>query len=87
MNMNVNPSSQRQSDDRTVEDGISVVINGQERRVPSGSTVGDFLASRGYRVTMVIVEVNGVIVPRDTCESRVLGAGDRIEMVHAVGGG
>ncbi len=66
---------------------VVVTINGQDRHVPAGSTVGDFLASRGYRVTMVIVELNGAIVPRETCTETVLSAGDRIEMVHAVGGG
>lgn len=80
-------SSQKQQVDVGRTDEVVVTINGQERQVPAGSTVGDFLASRGYRVTMVIVELNGEIVPRDTCEGTVFSAGDRIEMVHAVGGG
>lgn len=80
-------SSQKQQVDVIGQGDVVVTINGQKRQVPTGSTVGDFLASRGYRVTMVIVELNGEIVPRDACEGTVLSAGDRIEMVHAVGGG
>lgn len=80
-------SSQHQRNDAISQAGIEVVINGQQREVPDGSTVGEFLAARGYRVTMVIVELNGVIVPREACAGTVLNAGDRIEMVHAVGGG
>lgn len=66
---------------------ITVVVNGTERIVPTGSTVGEFLGSRGYRVTMVIVELNGEIIPRDECAATVLKDGDRLEMIHAVGGG
>ncbi len=75
------------NDNQTTRATISVTINGQERRVPTGSTVGDFLTSRGYTVTMVIVELNGKIVPRDQSDRTVLSAGDQVELVHAVGGG
>ncbi len=72
---------------RRKDAGIDVTINGTSRTVPEGSTIGDFLAGRGYRVTMIIVELNGEIVPRETCADIVMRSGDRIEMVHAVGGG
>ena len=74
-------------DEQATHATISVTINGQERIVPTGSTVGDFLTARGYRVTMVIVELNGEIVPRDRSDRTVLSAGDQVELVHAVGGG
>jgi sulfur carrier protein len=35
----------------------------------------------------VAVEVNRDIVPKAAYESRILSAGDRIEVVHFVGGG
>jgi sulfur carrier protein len=64
-----------------------VTINGVERTVPAGSTIGDFLADRGYKVTMVLVERNGEIIPRDQCADTAIREGDRLEIVHAVGGG
>jgi sulfur carrier protein len=66
---------------------LTVTINGVERQVPDGSTVGDFLADRGYKVTMVIVERNGEIVLRDDCAGTRFASGDQIEIIHAVGGG
>lgn len=69
------------------EHGIDVTINGTSRIVANGTTIGDFLAGTGYRVTMIIVELNGEIVPRDAYAGIVIRSGDRIEMVHAIGGG
>lgn len=66
---------------------IDVTINGRGERIARGSTIGAFLAGKGYRVTMIIVELNGEIVPRDDYADIVMRPGDRIEMVHAVGGG
>ncbi len=71
----------------TSNDQSSVTINGSERSVPEGWTIGDFLADRGYRPTMVIVERNGEIIPRDSCADTPIAAGDQQEIVHAVGGG
>ena len=68
-------------------DLMTVTINGQQRAVPAGTTIGAFLTSRGYRVTMVIVELNGEIVSRERCAELILQPNDRLEMVHAVGGG
>jgi sulfur carrier protein len=76
-----------QSDTAAPERTIEVTINGVSRSVPLGSTIGDHLAGRGYKVTMVIVERNGVIIPRDECAQTSFEAGDVVEIVHAVGGG
>ena len=45
------------------------------------------LDSEGLAGRRVAVEVNGEIVPRGQHAGRVLGAGDVVEIVHALGGG
>ena len=41
----------------------------------------------GLAEKRVAVEVNLEIVPRSRHATRVLGEGDRVEIVHAIGGG
>jgi thiamine biosynthesis protein ThiS len=66
---------------------IEVVINGKTHALEDGATIHDFLASKGMTDAMAIVERNGAIVPRAAYATTELQAGDRLEIVHAVGGG
>lgn len=66
---------------------IELTVNGKAVSVPSGATVHDFLASKKMTDAMAIVERNGQIVPRADYGATTLTAGDRLEVVHAVGGG
>ena len=66
---------------------IEIVANGKTATVPIGATIHEFLAGRRMTDTMAIVERNGTIVPRAEYGTTELQAGDRLEVVHAVGGG
>jgi sulfur carrier protein len=66
---------------------IAVHVNGEVRNVPEGSAVADLLAELGATGKRVAVERNGEIVPRSQHAGTRLAAGDRIEVVIAVGGG
>ncbi len=66
---------------------IEVQVNGERRRVPSGIPVSELLADLGAAGKRVAVERNGEIVPRSRHGTTKLAAGDRIEVVVAVGGG
>ncbi|HEU5434264.1 MAG TPA: sulfur carrier protein ThiS, partial [Thermomicrobiales bacterium] len=55
--------------------------------IAAGSSVSDFLASRRMTDAMAIVELNGIILRRHDYPAAMLAAGDRMEVVHAVGGG
>jgi sulfur carrier protein len=66
---------------------VQIVLNGEQRHVPAHSNpahVIELLALGGRRLA---VEVNGEIVPRSRYTEHELKAGDRVEIVHAVGGG
>jgi thiamine biosynthesis protein ThiS len=66
---------------------FEIVVNGKTVSVPAGATVHDFLASKRMTDAMAIVERNGEIVPRPAYPTTPLTPGDRLEVVHAVGGG
>lgn len=67
--------------------GMTVMINGRPVDLAAGTTIGEFITGKGFTAEMVIVELNGTIVARGEYAATVLRAGDRVEIVHAVGGG
>lgn len=66
---------------------IAVRVNGDERRIPGGQTVTEFLESLGLHPGLVVVEHNREILDRDRYGDVVIGPGDVLELVHFVGGG
>ena len=66
---------------------VSILLNGAPRELPAGCSVAGLLAAAGYGARRVAVEVNGAIVPRSAHASHALAAGDRVEIVQALGGG
>ena len=66
---------------------MDIVINGEPRSVAAGTTLQALLEAEGLAGRRVAVEVNGQIVPRGRHADHALGAGDRVEIVHALGGG
>jgi sulfur carrier protein len=66
---------------------MQIQLNGQPRDLETGSTLVGLLQAEGLAERRVAVEVNGEIVPRGLHASRVLQPQDRVEIVHALGGG
>jgi thiamine biosynthesis protein ThiS len=66
---------------------IPIELNGEQRAVPEGASVAELLASLGLAAPKVAVERNREIVPRSAWGSTVLAPGDRLEVVHFIGGG
>lgn len=66
---------------------LTLTLNGAPHVVPVGSTVADLLQELELDGARVAVERNLEIVPRSTFGAVVLGDGDRLEIVHFVGGG
>lgn len=66
---------------------MKIVLNGQERDIAAPLTLAQLLETAGYANRRVAVEINHEIVPRSRHAERMLDAGDRIEIVHAIGGG
>ncbi|NLB58643.1 MAG: sulfur carrier protein ThiS [Gammaproteobacteria bacterium] len=66
---------------------MDIVLNGDSLTLQDGATVATLLESQGLAGRRVAVEVNGEIVPRGRHAEHALAAGDRVEIVHALGGG
>lgn len=66
---------------------MQILLNGEPRAIAAGTTVLQLLQAEGLGERRVAVEVNGQIVPRSRHGEHALAEGDRIEIVHALGGG
>lgn len=66
---------------------VTIVVNGEAREIPHGLTLTAFLASLELDPRGVVVERNREIVRRPAMEATTLEDGDRLELVHFVGGG
>ena len=67
---------------------IPLVVNGERREVPEGTTLGALLRAHALDPRMVVVEHNRTILrDRAAYDALTLRADDAIEIVHFVGGG
>ena len=66
---------------------MTLTVNGEEREYPSPLTLTALLEHLSLASTRVAVEHNGRIVPRERFAEVALQEGDRLEVVHFVGGG
>ena len=66
---------------------MNLHINGQPREFPDRLSVAALVAVLGMKTDRVAVELNLEIVPRASWDSTILKDGDRLEIVHFVGGG
>jgi len=68
---------------------MKIHINGEEKVFdsPSPFTLAALVEMLGMKADRVAVELNRDIVPRDRWSETALNDGDRLEIVHFVGGG
>jgi thiamine biosynthesis protein ThiS len=62
-------------------------INGDEKTFDPPLTLATLVETLGMKADRVAVELNRDIVPRDRWSATPLQEGDRLEIVHFVGGG
>ena len=73
---------------QAVAGAVVLSVNGTEKRVPAGWTLGDLVASLGLDARSIVIEHNGTILrDRSSFASLELSADDTLEIVHFVGGG
>ncbi len=69
---------------------MQLIINGQAREfagIGDGSTVADLVAALAMQADRVALERNGELVSRAMWPETAVRPGDRLEIVHFVGGG
>jgi thiamine biosynthesis protein ThiS len=66
---------------------MKITVNGDTRELSSVSTLSDLVAQLGMKSDRVAVELNRELVRRDLWSTTQLADGDKLEIVHFVGGG
>jgi sulfur carrier protein len=66
---------------------VRLVVNGEDRDVPDGTTLPGLLEVLGLQVGSVVVEHNGTALLRSEVQAAALADGDVLELVRAVAGG
>lgn len=67
---------------------MNIIVNGQSMQIEDSlNRVDKLLHSFNLQVKTVVVELNRQILTREYHETTTLRDGDRIEIVHFVGGG
>jgi thiamine biosynthesis protein ThiS len=69
------------------EEMMRLLVNGEERRFADVDHIAALVAALGLDSRKVAVERNLEIVPRSAYAATGLSDGDRIEIVHFIGGG
>jgi thiamine biosynthesis protein ThiS len=66
---------------------VQVIVNDEPRALGEGATVADLVSGLGLGPRRIAIEVNLAIVPRAEYDRTTLREGDRVEVIHFVGGG
>ena len=66
---------------------LEIELNGEPYRLPAGQTLGDLVGALGVAAQAVALAVNRQVVPRQQWSEKPLAAGDRVDIVRAIGGG
>lgn len=66
---------------------MQITLNGTLHTIPSNSTILYLLNDTQLEAKRIAVEINERIIPRAQHAEYILSEGDRVEIIHAVGGG
>ena len=75
------------SSDSRAPAAVRLRVNGEETRLPAGTTVAVLIESLGLVAGRVACERNMTILRRQDFPDTVLADGDNIEIVQMIGGG
>ena len=66
---------------------MQIQINGEREEVSDGLPLSELITRLKLRADQIAVELNSEVLRRSAWESTKLKSGDRVEIVHFVGGG
>ena len=66
---------------------MRIELNGEPHVVADGATIASLIERLALTGRRLAVEVNEEVVPRGRHTEHALADGDRVEIVHAIGGG
>lgn len=66
---------------------MQIIVNGSPTEIPDGLDMAGLVEQLELAGRRIAIEVNEELVPRSRFGEHRLAAGDRVEIIHAVGGG
>ncbi|MCI0339125.1 MAG: sulfur carrier protein ThiS [Acidobacteria bacterium] len=66
---------------------IEIIVNGDPYRIAENSNVSDLINELKLTPQRLAIELNLSILPRAAWHETMLSAGDKLEIIHFVGGG
>jgi len=66
---------------------MQIILNGNPTETPNGTNMAGLIDRLKLTGQRLAVEVNGELVPRSRFREHRLASGDRVEIIHAIGGG
>ena len=66
---------------------MNILLNGEQIEISEATSIQVLIEQLELTGRRIAVEVNEDIVPRSEHDQHQLVAGDRVEIVHAIGGG
>jgi sulfur carrier protein len=66
---------------------MHIIVNGNPTEIPDGTDMAGLIDRLELTGQRLAVEVNEELIPRSQFARHGLSSGDRVEIIHAVGGG
>lgn len=67
---------------------MKIVLNGEAAEFEGDSlSVRGILAAKGWSFPLIVVKINGKLVPRGEWDAAAAAEGDEVEAIHLVSGG
>ena len=66
---------------------MTIVLNGEPKEIPADLAVTELIERLGLPSERLAIEINRRIIRRADWPSTTLAEGDKVEIVHFVGGG
>jgi len=66
---------------------MQIFLNGEQKQIPDNINMAILIEQLGFVGKRIAIEVNEELVPRSTYPDYSIKPHDKIEIVHAIGGG
>lgn len=66
---------------------VEITLNGKQTSLEPETSIHGLIVQKELVDRLVVVEINGSIVPRELFAETIFQPGDVVEIVHFVGGG
>jgi len=67
---------------------MKIILNNREEVLPEVTlTVSEMLLLKKFSFKMIIIKINGILVPKDKYDTTLIKEGDNVQMLYLMSGG